>query len=52
MPEGVIMAILGEFSGLSAKEIIQKILLRLQELAKEENRFQKYTTQLRILSHA
>lgn len=46
------MAILGEFSGLSAKEIIQKILLRLQELAKEENRFQKYTTQLRILSHA
>jgi hypothetical protein len=50
IPEGVIMAILGEFSSFSAKQIIQKILLRLQELAKEENRFQKYTAQLRILS--
>jgi predicted transposase YdaD len=49
-PEGVILAVLGEFNHLPADEIIQQILIRLQELAPDENRLQKCVVHLRIFS--
>ena len=49
-PEGVILAVLGEFDHLPAKEIIQKILQRLQELTTDKNRLQKCVVHLRMFS--
>ena len=49
-PEGVILAVLSEFGHLSANVVIQQILMRLQELAPDENRLQKCVVHLRIFS--
>ena len=49
-PEGVILAVLGEFNQLTPREIIQKILERIQELPIDGNRLHKSVVHLRILS--
>ncbi len=49
-PEDVILAILGDFEGISPDEIIENILLRLRKLAKDELEIGKYVTQLEVLS--
>lgn len=49
-PEGVILAVLGEFNNLPANQVIHQILNRLQELALDENRLQKCVVHLRIFS--
>ena len=49
-PEEVILAILGNFHGENASSIIEKILLRLQQLAHTKLALGKYATQLEIIS--
>ncbi len=49
-PEGVILAVLGEFNQSPAQEVIQQILIRLQELPMDEDRLNKCVVHLRIFS--
>jgi predicted transposase YdaD len=49
-PEEVILAILGNFHGEQPETVIEKILLRLQELTPSRLALGKYTTQLNIIS--
>jgi hypothetical protein len=50
IPEEVLLAILGDFEGDTAEEMMEKILLRLQSLIKRKKDFQKYTFHLHVLS--
>jgi hypothetical protein len=49
-PEEVILAILGDFQQDGAETVIEKILLRLQQLTSNSLMFGKYATQLEIIS--
>jgi hypothetical protein len=49
-PEGVILAVLGEFNQSPAQEVIQQILIRLEELPMDKNRLHKCVVHLRIFS--
>jgi hypothetical protein len=49
-PEEVILAILCNFKNTSPQKVIEKVLNKLQELLKGENRFGKYLKQLEVLS--
>ena len=49
-PEGVILAVLGEFNQSPAHKVIQQILIRLRELTMDENRLTKCVIHLRIFS--
>jgi predicted transposase/invertase (TIGR01784 family) len=49
-PEEVILAILGNFHGEQPEDVIEKILLRLQEMTNSTLALGKYTTQLNIIS--
>lgn len=50
IPEEVILAILCNFKNTSPQKVITKVLDKLQELLKGENRFGKYLKQLEVLS--
>jgi hypothetical protein len=50
IPQEVMLAILCDYEGLSADEVMEKILLRLQELSKQKKDFQKYAFQLHVLA--
>ncbi len=49
-PEEVILAILGNFHGEEPQTVIEKILQRLQQLAKTQLAVGKYTMQLEVIS--
>jgi hypothetical protein len=49
-PEEVILAILCNFKNTSPQKVISKVLHKLQELLRGENRFGKYLKQLEVLS--
>ena len=49
-PEEVVFAILGNFAGQPADEVVEQTLLRLQELTREGGTLEKYTYQLTVLS--
>jgi predicted transposase/invertase (TIGR01784 family) len=49
-PEEVILAILCNFRNTSPQKVIAKVLEKLRELLKGENRFGKYLKQLEVLS--
>jgi hypothetical protein len=50
VPQEVMLAILCDYGGLTPEEMMEKVILRLQELSKRKKDFQKYAFQLHVLS--
>jgi hypothetical protein len=50
IPEEIILAVLSNFKDKPAKEIIRRILERLQEISNDETKLRKYLRQLGVLS--
>jgi hypothetical protein len=48
VPEEILLAIFGNFEEYNASEIVEKIVLRLQEVVKSKIKFKKFIYQLRV----
>ena len=50
VPQEVMLAILCDYEGVSPEDMMEKVILRLQELSKKKKDFQRYAFHLHVLS--